>query len=101
MGVLKNLKLLPPLHASSEELLRAIEKRDAKKLRAFERKAEIRGMLLVLNKVWWKIPKTWAEYAVAEASDLSKVTGGYFVFNPKREQVVFVKGRTIKRRGAR
>lgn len=93
MGVLKNLKLLPPLHASSEELLRAIEKRNTGKLRVLGRKEQIRGMLLVLNKIWWKIPKEWAEYAMAEASDLSSVTGGHFKFDKKKERVVFKKRR--------
>lgn len=99
MGVLKGPKLLPPIDASPKEntvfgaLLRAIEKRNTKKLRAFERKAEIRGMLLVLNKVYWKIPKEWAEYAIAEASDIPGMNG-HFAFDPKKEAVVF---RLLKR----
>lgn len=52
---------------------------------------KIEGMLLVLNKVWWKIPKQWAEYMLAEASDLSSITGGYFMFDYNKEKVIFKK----------
>jgi len=61
--------------------------------REFKRKEHIRGMLLVLNKVWWKIPRKWAEYMVDEASDMSSITGGRFEFDKKKERVVFIKRR--------
>lgn len=41
-------------------------------------KSLIKGILLVLNKIYWKIDKRTAEYVLDEASDLPGLEG-YFI----------------------
>ena len=40
-------------------------------------KDQIKGMLITLNKLYPKLPREWTDYIIAEASDLPKL-GGYF-----------------------
>jgi len=47
---------------------------------------EIKGMLTTLNKIYWKIPIKYAEYTLAEASDVPDLNGKYFILN---DEVVF------------
>jgi hypothetical protein len=47
---------------------------------------EINGMLVTLNKIYWKIPVEYADYIVAEASDIPELNGKFYILN---DEIVF------------
>jgi hypothetical protein len=49
-------------------------------------KDEINGMLIILNKIYWKIPIKYAEYLLAEAADIPELNGRFFRLN---DEIVF------------
>jgi len=53
-------------------------------------KDQIKGMLITLNKLYPKLPVKWANYIIAEASDLPNL-GGYFIVDNYTLEVSFEK----------
>jgi hypothetical protein len=49
----------------------------------------IQGMLLILNKLYWKLPAIYTNSILTEAADLPNFNGS-FKFDKKIEEVIFI-----------
>lgn len=50
---------------------------------------QINGMLILLNKLYWKLPEKQARYIIAKANDLPGLYG-HFVMNNDEDKIIYV-----------